>query len=374
MASPSSDDEEERSHPLAHERPGVYVQVMSPRRRKSRTSMPEASAEQSGVSKAPTEPSDAVRVLAVAEVLVPIQAQALGSLLESALDAQPQAQPVGPAAVEPSDSDRPSGEREIVTERPSGYARQRSENSNARGSDLVVVTLPPPPRLPSFLPPGFQAEPLARGGGMPPSLLDAPTSLRPQEHVAPRGRSWLVLAFVVALSAIIASALMVALRDSGDAEGNTSVTEQGVEQGAQPEPPVASTAVAKPTVQALAPAQVAPAPSAPALAPAGAHPAAIARPGAVPATNTAATSSAPLPRAASPAADLPAPRIAPAASANPAAASASNPARLAAANAAPAAAKPQAATSSAAAPGTTPVTRVESVEQPSELPENPYAD
>jgi hypothetical protein len=215
MATAKSDDESDvSSHPLAENRPGVYVQVVSPRRRKkakraegAQSSRPPKS---SVTKKEPSAPPGAPEVSEVA-------ARPAASLSTS--DAPTAASGFAVVAPEPSaaeddDDGRQSGERPVDFE--SMRTREAaSENTNDR-PDLLGVSIPPPPRLPSFtrLERDIETDPppaLPLSGA---SLLDAPHSLRPGPESTPAARpSFTLLAFVAAFSAIIVSAGLVALRE-----------------------------------------------------------------------------------------------------------------------------------------------------------------
>jgi hypothetical protein len=264
MASARGDDDgEKRSHPLAEDRPGVYVQVVAPRRRKGRKT-PEVEARASACEQnvearsSAREPNQEARATHAAEVVAP-QEPALGVILDSALDAQPKpesASPAPPPDLEPAreaDSERPSGEREIVSERPGAYVRALSDNSNGR-NDPVVVTLPPPPRLPSFLPPEPEMRLVLRRAeaedAVAPTVLDAPVSLRRERApAARRAPAWSLWAFVAALSAIVGSALVVAWRGAG----------AGSEASSEQEPPAELAPLSTPRLQQLDPATPSPA-------------------------------------------------------------------------------------------------------------------
>jgi hypothetical protein len=356
MASLSSDDDdsEDRSHPLAQERPGVYVQVVSPRRKRERRSVPQEAAKPA-VNPQPASrvtPVPEGRISAVGEVISSAQDGALGSVLESALDAQPRtSRPRFDPRVELDSNvdphadphaERPSGERQVVSEQPGpGYLR-RSENSNGR-SDLVVVTLPPPPRVPSYMPQALiPSQPETPAEYLGPSVLDAPTSMRARHgeaEVPARRVSWAVLGLVVALSAIVASALLVALRaPSADvalpqADGRAATSPFLVQDPPRPvraEPEPSAAAASPPPIAAQQPPAVSVPPAVPGRTFAGAKPAAqVAVPAAKPE------------RVAVPAAP-------------PGVVDASPAARL--------------------APAQAPVVAPASEEQPRELPENPYAE
>lgn len=339
----------------------MYVQVVAPRRRRDRRSAPQEAAKPASEA-APegrvTIPEGRItvpegRVSAVGELVSAGQGRAIGSILESALDAQPRGSDprIDPRAESAFDSDadkRPSGEREVVSERPAGYAR-RSENSNGR-TDMVVVTLPPPPRVPSFVPPGLisaQPEGHAEAEYLGPSVLDAPTTLRPPAE--PPGRvSWGVLGLVIALSAIVASALLVALRAPSAPDPEDYV----------PTPVSPFRVEVTPPPRTLGPTPD-PTPAAPARAIA-AEPAPATKPAALPERASVSTPTRSIPTAV--------------ATSTSAAAPVAKPAQPRTAPVPAPAAPTRAAAPVTAAPAAPAAAPAPSPEQPSELPANPYAE
>jgi hypothetical protein len=274
MATAKSDDESDLSaHPLAENRPGVYVQVVAPRRRKkgkrseaskssgapapARAAREENETRSSKRGRAPAkgasseralaaEPSE-VETLSVNSPDVPDPSPTLGGPLP--------AQPVGEraareaaqvAAADQDDDGRESGERPV--DFGSMRAREAEAENTNHGTDLLAMSIPPPPRLPSFT--GLEREidteppsPLERSA----SLLDAPYSLRPAPESTPAARpSFTLLAFVAAFSAIIVTAGLVALRDLAQ-DGPSQVRSASLAGSARSAEPPA------PSVQQLAP-------------------------------------------------------------------------------------------------------------------------
>jgi hypothetical protein len=203
-------------------------------------------------------------------------------------------------------------------------------------------------------------------------------SLRPQEAPAARGRSWMVLAFVVALSAILSSALLVALRDSNVAEPAMPES-NALASKLHPELVTSPSAVAQPnpgtqpslpTPSAAQRVVVTPAPATPAPAPvvaAPAAPAVAAHAAAGTAVRSTANGAAVAPVRPLGTSSLPQPP-----SAVPGPAAAAPAAQNVAASVSPqlqAPVRPPAPAQSA-----NPAASSASVEQPPELPANPYND
>lgn len=166
MATAKSDEDgEQRPHPLSQERPGVYVHHVGSSRRR-------------GAGRAES-----------------------GEITIEAASAEPITVPGETVEIEQI---RESG---VHLEGDATQGREgSSENTNHR-ADLMIVNLPAPPRVPSV---GLSGSPLPEQRSA--SLLDAPQSLRPDTYAPRRGPSWLLLGCVAALSAIIAAAVVVALR------------------------------------------------------------------------------------------------------------------------------------------------------------------
>jgi len=166
MATAKGDeDSEQRPHPLAQDRPGVYVHMVgSPRRRGAAR----AESGEIAVEASRNEP-----------ITVP------GETVESEIVRQ-------------------SG---VSFEGAGLAADPPSENTNDR-PELMAVSLPAPARVPNMT---LSGQPLPEAPSA--SLLDAPHSLRPDTRPSPRsGPSWPMLGLVGTLSAIIAAAAVVALR------------------------------------------------------------------------------------------------------------------------------------------------------------------
>jgi hypothetical protein len=351
MATAKSDDESDvASHPLAENRPGVYVQVVAPRRRKkgkrgdsasssrppagdegrapargkarvaareetdARVSAREGSdpraesdtgSEQNtkGKTVANQAPAAAERLEATgpaptsSAAQAPAEWSAAGSSSRadpnaSTLAAEPASTPApgastGASEIDDEDDGRQSGERAVdfdsrfgphAEARPSMRTREtESENTNDR-PDLLGVSIPPPPRLPSF---SSSIKPEREIATDPPahsaSLLDAPHSLRPGAEFTPAARpSNTLLAFVGVCSAIIVMAGLVALRDVTKSEPAASSAPQA--SNSAPLSPASHGAAPAPrtTVEAFVPSAL-PAPPTPTADPSpeatSAHPA-----------------------------------------------------------------------------------------------------
>jgi hypothetical protein len=278
MATAKSDDESDvASHPLAENRPGVYVQVVSPRRRKKgkhgdsvHSSRPPAGkgrvaareetdarvtarealdprAESDAPSaKGQNGKGQASSAAELSEVAAPLAAESSpGAAAQVSPEPERESAPVASEAVREGKSDdeddgRQSGERPVDFD--SLRAREaESENTNDR-PDLLGMSLPPPPRLPSFSSPlraerDIATDPPAHSA----SLLDAPHSLRPSAESTPAARSSSTLLFFVAVfSAIIVMAGMVALRELTKSE--PKVVEQRASTNLAPAPAAAPVA------------------------------------------------------------------------------------------------------------------------------------
>jgi hypothetical protein len=291
MATAKSDEESDvSSHPLAENRPGVYVQVVASRRRKkskrgetsTSSRPPEANAGANARQDAGTtgpqrvqevdgrgqkraanrtgakqaelgsraEPRASTGATATPEgsekTALPVGPGAANVAPSGMVVSQPKPELVAdaqPAVVETEDDDdgRQSGERPVDSD--SLRAREREADSescshaeartstNARHSAaLMGIGIPPPPRLPNFAPSehDIDTDPPLHSA----SLLDAPHSLRPAPESTPAGRpSVTLVAFVAVFSAIIVSAGLVALREltSDEAPKSASVTAQQVQ-------------------------------------------------------------------------------------------------------------------------------------------------
>lgn len=310
MATAKSDDESDgASHPLAENRPGVYVQVVAPRRRKkgkrgdsASSSHPPAGAEarsntRQGKARGGVREETDARVTAregsdpraESDADSPNREQSTKSKKVAsrapaatdprdvkveapiaALASEPSVSPAVPAsesALDDEDDGRQSGERPVDFE--SLRTRQaESENTNDR-PELLGMSIPPPPRLPSFSSPAKSEREIATD---PPahsaSLLDAPHSLRPMADSTPAARSsTTLLAFVGVFSAIIVMAGLVALREV--TKGDRAA---GVRQAVR-SAPMSPSAAPTPVVEALVAPTAQPSP-----APASPHEASSARP------------------------------------------------------------------------------------------------
>ena len=192
MATAKSDDEsEERSDPVTQERPGVYGHVLGAARRR-------------GQARAESGEMAIENVAAREPITVP------GETVEL-------------------DQFRPS-DLELTDTRDSSETGLGSENTNHR-ADLMVVSLPAPPRVPNLTRAG---EPLSEL--LSASLLDAPHSLRPDSLPVRSGPSWLLLGCVAVCSFIIAAAGVVALREPAASQSAPPLTVQPL-VGPQPEEP-----------------------------------------------------------------------------------------------------------------------------------------
>jgi hypothetical protein len=214
MATAKSDDDadERQPHPLAQNRPGVYVQVVgTPRKRKAERARREAE-----VASAPPQ---AEQELAHGRES-PDQDTARPSGVEPNARTHAAAAPEQRAGSESFGAgarrEEPSGfgsraSRSAPTVEVTGVSGPDSENTNHR-ADLMRV--PGPPRMPSI---SLSGAPLpAQEAGA--SLLDAPRSLRPDSLPAEKKTSWALLAFVATLSAIITAAVVVAVREKSAPE------------------------------------------------------------------------------------------------------------------------------------------------------------
>jgi hypothetical protein len=213
MATAKSDDEaeERQPHPLAQNRPGVYVQVVgTPRKRKAEQARREADAA--------SAPPQAEQVLSYGQEL-PEQDTARPSGVESSARAHaasaeqfgaPESFGAAPRREEPSgfgSRAEAHGSRSApAVEVMAAVSGADSENTNHR-ADLMKV--PGPPRMPSI---SLSGAPLP-AKEMGASLLDAPRSLRPDSLPSEKKTSWALLAFVATLSAIITAAAVVAVRE-----------------------------------------------------------------------------------------------------------------------------------------------------------------
>ncbi len=336
MATAKSDDESDvSSHPLAENRPGVYVQVVAPRRRKkskrsesASSSRPPAGVEARGSAREQSKARGGVREETDARVrarrqsdprvaesdetaLPPSGAPQLSAQAQEEADdlsaspseaptvvgrfevpdmfgspaeprasthsepatepgltglnarAVPRASTVGAADGAEEDDGRQSGERPVDFD--SVRVLNGSDNSNQR-PDLLGMSIPPPPRLPSFV---HGEEPSERSSAMPTpvhsaSLLDAPPTLRPgaQESTPAARSSATLLAFVAAFTAIIVMAGLVALRELAKPDAPAAQRTRAV-IGAPAQPaPVAAPAQPAPAATPASPAaNVAPTPS-----------------------------------------------------------------------------------------------------------------
>jgi hypothetical protein len=311
MATAKSDDEaeERQPHPLAQNRPGVYVQVVgTPRKRKAERARREADAA--------SAPPQAEQALSYGQES-PEQDTARASGVEpNARTHAASGEQLGGAesfGAAPR-REEPSGFGSRAEARPSHSAPAveamavsgaGSENTNHR-ADLMKV--PGPPRMPSI---SLSGAPLpAREAGA--SLLDAPRSLRPDSLPTEKKTSWALLAFVATLSAIITAAAVVAVREKSapaalDARGPApaqkidqargSVGPQQVEPARVPstEPAPSAAPVQHPAeaAQVAGESDVAPAVPAPVPALLQAEPSAEPQPTGVPNVQPGATPAAP---------------------------------------------------------------------------------
>jgi hypothetical protein len=281
MATAKSDEESDlSSHPLAENRPGVYVQVVAGRRRKKgkrgeaspSSRPPEANARSNarqdagatagvrvqevdgrgqkrpsnraaakkGASAIPT--SEAIDAAAqpvepaASEVGSRADAPASTAASPGVVSSEPPPERVAdaqPAALEADETEeeddgRKSGERPVDSE--SMRAREAASENTNHSAALMGLSIPPPPRLPSFARAerDIDTDPPLHSA----SLLDAPHSLRPAPESTPAARpSVTLVAFVAVFSAIIVSAGLVALRElaSDDSPKSATVTAQQVQ-------------------------------------------------------------------------------------------------------------------------------------------------
>jgi hypothetical protein len=258
MATAKSDDDgdDRQPHPLAQNRPGVYVQVVgTPRKRKAERARLDVEA----ASAAPP-------------------AESAGPARESLADGEQRSSGVEPSPRVPSAGapEQVSGTRSLEPEARRDYSfgsaaphsaapvelvtapGAGSENTNHR-ADLMKV--PGPPRMPSISLSGAPLPPKQQGA----SLLDAPRSLRPDSLPTEKKTSWALLAFVATLSAIITAAAVVAVRErsgppdesrQSPADAPVAAGQEGTNapRAAQP---AQGTAAAAPAVVAIEPAAAA---------------------------------------------------------------------------------------------------------------------
>jgi hypothetical protein len=329
MATAKSDDDadERQPHPLAQNRPGVYVQVVgTPRKRKAERARREADAA--------SAPPQAEQELSHGRES-PDQDTARPSGVEPNVRTPAASAPAQHAGSESfgagSRRAEPSGfgsraSHSAPSVEVAGVPGADSENTNHR-ADLVRV--PGPPRMPSI---SLSGAPLpAKEAGA--SLLDAPRSLRPESLPSEKKTSWALLAFVATLSAIITAAAVVAVREKSapeapEARGSApaqkidharaAVGAQQVEQrrapSAEPAPVAAPAQQPGEAAPAAGESAVAPAAPAPVAAQPQAVPSAGSQPTGAPAVHAGAAPAAPTAPAAAAAVQplrRPAPALAP---------------------------------------------------------------
>lgn len=225
MASLKSDPHSEtRARSLTHDRPGLYVQVVSPRRRKSQAPAPVELVEAH-----PTVVPDQERAAAITVAGETVRTEWV-----------PEDEPFAPSLQDGAAHSFRTTEGSV---RPQEHEYGRP--------DLVVVSLPAPPRLPSI---SLSGAPLSASPRD--ARLSTAASPKPAKPPTIRARSWGQIAAVALPSTIIAAALVVFLREepSPTAEPSSSLAPPPAKLAnvqTAPAAPVLKPRADQPVVQAL---------------------------------------------------------------------------------------------------------------------------